>query len=420
MPTTPSGTRTWRSSRPFGRREPRTTSPTGSGRSATWRSAGRDVGDPVRVSVSRSTRPAAVPSASARATSSLVGLQDLRCRLVERVGHGQQRRVLDPARQRRRARPRRSRARRRGRRTASRSAAATLVASRSRPSAALMPSRVASDRPRSAGSSRTRSSRCTTSRSYAGPSSRARSRVDRPSSAGSSAASKLTSPRATARPVASSRSTGSPATKSPSTPVMPAGSSDSRRSTTARDRPGVQVQPAARRSAACASHSSRVRRRGSRSGGSRCRPSSPASAAPASVGRGDQTTGMPATVASAGRLDLGRHAAAADPGRPRRRAGPGRRRPGRPRRGPRETSAAARPARVAVVQPVDVGEQHQQVGPHQVRDQRGQPVVVAEPDLVGGDGVVLVDHRDGAEPRAAGPACAARCGSARGGPGRRR
>ena len=32
------------------------------------------------------------------------------------------------------------------------------------------------------------------------------------------------------------------------------------------------------------------------------------------------------------------------------------------------------------------------VGLRHVRDQRGQPVVVAEPDLVGDDGVVLVHH----------------------------
>src|SRR6266498_3626496 len=38
MPTTPSGTRTCRSSKPLARIEPRTTSPTGSGRPATWRS----------------------------------------------------------------------------------------------------------------------------------------------------------------------------------------------------------------------------------------------------------------------------------------------------------------------------------------------------------------------------------------------
>ena len=58
---------------------------------------------------------------------------------------------------------------------------------------------------------------------------------------------------------------------------------------------------------------------------------------------------------------------------------------------------AARGARVGVVQPVDVGEQHQQVGVDQVRDQRGQPVVVAEPDLGGRHRVVLVDDREHAE-----------------------
>ena len=34
---------------------------------------------------------------------------------------------------------------------------------------------------------------------------------------------------------------------------------------------------------------------------------------------------------------------------------------------------------------------------HQVGDQRREPVVVAEPDLVGGDRVVLVDDRQHAE-----------------------
>jgi hypothetical protein len=37
------------------------------------------------------------------------------------------------------------------------------------------------------------------------------------------------------------------------------------------------------------------------------------------------------------------------------------------------------------------------VGPGDVRDQRGQPVVVAEADLLGGDRVVLVDDREDAE-----------------------
>ena len=44
-------------------------------------------------------------------------------------------------------------------------------------------------------------------------------------------------------------------------------------------------------------------------------------------------------------------------------------------------------------QPGRVGEEHEQVGGHEVGDERGQAVVVAEADLVVGDGVVLVDDR---------------------------
>ena len=54
-------------------------------------------------------------------------------------------------------------------------------------------------------------------------------------------------------------------------------------------------------------------------------------------------------------------------------------------------------ARVAVVDAVDVGEQDERVGPGDVRDERRQPVVVAEADLLGGHRVVLVDHRQDAE-----------------------
>ena len=50
-----------------------------------------------------------------------------------------------------------------------------------------------------------------------------------------------------------------------------------------------------------------------------------------------------------------------------------------------------------VVQGVDVGEQHERVGADQVGHQGGEPVVVAKADLVGGDGVVFVDHRHDAE-----------------------
>jgi hypothetical protein len=51
----------------------------------------------------------------------------------------------------------------------------------------------------------------------------------------------------------------------------------------------------------------------------------------------------------------------------------------------------------ALVQPVDVGEQHQHVRADHLRHARGQPVVVAVADLLGGDGVVLVDDRHDAE-----------------------
>ena len=51
----------------------------------------------------------------------------------------------------------------------------------------------------------------------------------------------------------------------------------------------------------------------------------------------------------------------------------------------------------AVSRPGRVGEQHEQVGGEQVGDERGQAVVVAEADLVVGDGVVLVDDRHHAE-----------------------
>ena len=61
-------------------------------------------------------------------------------------------------------------------------------------------------------------------------------------------------------------------------------------------------------------------------------------------------------------------------------------------------------ARVGRVEPVGVGQQHQQLGAEQDRDLRGEEVVVAEGDLVGRGRVVLVD-RPGR--RASRAACAA-------------
>jgi hypothetical protein len=59
--------------------------------------------------------------------------------------------------------------------------------------------------------------------------------------------------------------------------------------------------------------------------------------------------------------------------------------------------ARAGATRVAVVEAVYVGEQDQRARPGDVRDQRREPVVIAEPDLVGRHRVVLVDHGDHAE-----------------------
>ena len=79
-----------------------------------------------------------------------------------------------------------------------------------------------------------------------------------------------------------------------------------------------------------------------------------------------------------------------------------------------------RPARVAGVESVHIGQQDQQVGVDQRGHQRGEAVVVAEADLLGGDGVVLVDDRDGTAGRAAGAGSGTRCGSAPAGSRRRR
>ncbi len=49
------------------------------------------------------------------------------------------------------------------------------------------------------------------------------------------------------------------------------------------------------------------------------------------------------------------------------------------------------------VEAVDVGQEDEQVGAHHGGDAGGEAVVVAVADLVGGDGVVLVDDRDRAE-----------------------
>ena len=78
-------------------------------------------------------------------------------------------------------------------------------------------------------------------------------------------------------------------------------------------------------------------------------------------------------------------------------------------------AAAGSRLRIGGVEAVDVGQQHQLVGLHHLGDPGGQPVVVAEADFGGRDGVVLVDDRHAAERRAGGRASRARSGSG-GGP----
>src|SRR5690606_16906798 len=95
-----------------------------------------------------------------------------------------------------------------------------------------------------------------------------------------------------------------------------------------------------------------------------------------------------------GRLHLRDHAAGTDPGA----AGRSQPYPGQVVLGGHHLDPPrARPGRVTGPQPVHIGQEQERVRVDQGGDQRGQPVVVAEPDLVGGDGVVLVDDRDRAE-----------------------
>ena len=192
-------------------------------------------------------------------------------------------------------------------------------------------------------------------------------------------------------PAGETRSTGSPAEKVPSTAVMPAGQQRGTAFGHGSDGAFVEAQ-AARPEVACASQSSRVLRRRP-VGWKRVPTGSPGNASPTWAAE-VRTTGMPASVAIRGRFDLGLHAAGADAGR----AGPAdceRLQVGRATDLGDHRRAGL--ARIAVVQAVDVGQQHQQIGVHQVAGQRGQPVVVAEADLGGGDGVVLVHDRDDAE-----------------------
>ncbi len=110
------------------------------------------------------------------------------------------------------------------------------------------------------------------------------------------------------------------------------------------------------------------------------------------AGGGGEHDGDPGPRGDARRLDLGDHAAGADPARPAELDAFEVSRPvdlGDP--------LGARQPGVAVVQGVHVGQQHQRVGVDQMGHQGRQAVVVAEADLVGGHRVVLVHHGDDAE-----------------------
>ena len=213
-------------------------------------------------------------------------------------------------------------------------------------------------------------------------------------------------PRATTAPSGPTSSTGSSARKSPATPVMPAASSDACRSRTARTAPSSSTQPAAGVAGVAA-----ARTAGRWAGGPVAGNSVP-TALPGQRGgglrrRGDDD-GDAGVRGDQGRLDLGRHAAGADAVAA-----------GRAERDRAEVGGAVHGvdqpgrsgARVAVVDAVDVGEQDQRVGPGDVRHERGQPVVVAEADLLGGHRVVLVDDRQRRRGPAAAPRSGGRCGS---------
>ena len=100
---------------------------------------------------------------------------------------------------------------------------------------------------------------------------------------------------------------------------------------------------------------------------------------------------VPALVAILRRLDLGLHAAARELGAGRAGHRLDLRRDARDQR---HVPGAGIAAGRRVVEAVDIGQQHQQIGAHHGGDAGGQPVVVAIADFVGGDGVVLVDDRD--------------------------
>ena len=164
---------------------------------------------------------------------------------------------------------------------------------------------------------RTRSSRCTISRSYRRRARRARSCVERPSSSGSSSRIVVHQAAGHQRSATSTRSTGSPAMNVPDTPSRrPAAATfacdDGRTApSSGRGRRGPRWRARAR----AAGWGD-----GGRWGGTACRPARPARAPRPLCGRGEHD-GDAGGGRDAGGLDLGAHAAGADAGGPGRAEG---------------------------------------------------------------------------------------------------
>ncbi len=54
--------------------------------------------------------------------------------------------------------------------------------------------------------------------------------------------------------------------------------------------------------------------------------------------------------------------------------------------------------RIGSIEPVYVAQEHDRVGAGGLPDARGESVIVAETDFLGGDAVILVDHGDDTKP----------------------
>ena len=272
---------------------------------------------------------------------------------------------------------------------------------RSSGSATAAPERTESPRPATtegtaellATGSTTRSSRWTTSWGDIG----GRSAVCRPAPLLDDArTSGATRPLANTRPSVSGDLDGVARRRTPRrTSTTPAGSSDVPRSMSARRAPSSTTTCRTRRrrtrSRACGPAAA------GRAAARRCRrPARPATAAASTPGRSAAaiTARTPdhAAIRAAASFD-------AMPPLPRSDAGP-----------PAAASSAWSTSTISsmsdasVVEPRvggehagGVGEQHEQVGVDEVGDERGEPVVVAEADLVVGHRVVLVDDRHDAE-----------------------